>query len=168
MFGIAFSFWFYVLLDWPFNGFVALTIATALPSSVCIIMGCFVFFLTLDPARAMSFAGAFTCQALHSWVLLFQSPTWTRRRKSGEACCPWVASRSTNGAIQLWRERGAQSLIESLTSMFWYAVPAFVVVLLIKKTLGYIIKATSSAQPEASAQQGVKRWALLNCSSKNS
>ena len=71
----------------------------------------------------------------------------------------------------------AESLI-SLSSMLWYAVPAFVVILLIKKHLvqaalsaqtalsakaaisakaALSAKTTPSTQPEVSAPQGVKR-----------
>jgi len=59
--GIAFLLWFYTVLDWPMQGsFVALMFAQLLTVIACMVMGGLFFFLTLDAARAMSFAGAFT------------------------------------------------------------------------------------------------------------
>lgn len=59
--GFAFLCWFYLGFKWPMHGsLVVLVIAQAFTIVACMIMGSAFFFLTLDPARAMSFAGAFT------------------------------------------------------------------------------------------------------------
>lgn len=59
--GFAFLCWFYLGFEWPMNGsLLTLVIAQFATSIACMIMGGFFFFMTLDPARAMSFAGAFT------------------------------------------------------------------------------------------------------------
>ncbi|MDA0147482.1 ABC transporter permease [Vibrio sp. LaRot3] len=59
--GFAFLVWFYQGFDWPINGSLAwLTIGIVVTTLACVIMGSFFFFMTLDAARAMSFAGAFT------------------------------------------------------------------------------------------------------------
>jgi len=59
--GVCFLLWFYIGLDFPFEGTLApLIYAQFLTILACMAMGAFFFFLTLDPARAMSFAGAFT------------------------------------------------------------------------------------------------------------
>lgn len=59
--GFTFLCWFYLGFEWPMNGsFLTLVIAQFATSIACMIMGGFFFFMTLDPARAMSFAGAFT------------------------------------------------------------------------------------------------------------
>ncbi|WP_391089962.1 ABC transporter permease [Vibrio sp. NH-UV-68] len=59
--GFAFLYWFYLGFEWPMNGsFITLIIAQFFTMIACIVMGCLFFFLTLDAARAMSFAGAFT------------------------------------------------------------------------------------------------------------
>ncbi|WP_325205906.1 hypothetical protein [Vibrio sp. 03_296] len=57
--GFAFLFWFYFMLDWPFQGhLLPIMIAQLATTIACMIMGAFFFFMTLDAARAMSFAGA--------------------------------------------------------------------------------------------------------------
>ena len=59
--GALFLIWFYVLLDWPMEGsYVVMLLAQFVTTIACIIMGALFFFLSMDPARAMSFAGAFT------------------------------------------------------------------------------------------------------------
>lgn len=53
--------WFYVVLDWPMEGsYLVMLLAQFVTTIACIIMGALFFFLSMDPARAMSFAGAFT------------------------------------------------------------------------------------------------------------
>ena len=59
--GYGFLVWFYIGLKWPMEGgLLPLIYAQLLTTIACMIMGGFFFFLTLDPARAMSFAGVFT------------------------------------------------------------------------------------------------------------
>lgn len=59
--GALYLYWFYGSLDWPMAGsFLVLVLAQFATVIACIIMGALFFFLTMDPARAMSFAGAFT------------------------------------------------------------------------------------------------------------
>ncbi|WP_104029287.1 ABC transporter permease [Vibrio jasicida] len=59
--GALFLVWFYVVLDWPMEGsYLAMLFAQFVTTIACIIMGALFFFLSMDPARAMSFAGAFT------------------------------------------------------------------------------------------------------------
>ncbi|RJX72871.1 ABC transporter permease [Vibrio sinensis] len=59
--GFAFLCWFFLGFEWPLNGsLLAMVAAQAVMTLACMIMGCFFFFMTLDAARAMSFAGAFT------------------------------------------------------------------------------------------------------------
>ncbi|MCC4221939.1 ABC transporter permease [Vibrio campbellii] len=59
--GALFLIWFYVLLDWPMEGsYLVMLLAQFVTTIACIIMGALFFFLSMDPARAMSFAGAFT------------------------------------------------------------------------------------------------------------
>lgn len=59
--GFAFLVWFYLGFEWPMNGsFAVILFAQWVTLLTCMIMGSLFFLLTLDPARAMSFAGAFT------------------------------------------------------------------------------------------------------------
>ena len=168
-FGVAFSFWFYGLLDWPFNGsFIALTIAQLLTVISCIIMGCLFFFLTLDPARAMSFAGAFTAPSFAFMGITFPVTDMNTAAQVWRSFLPVSHYIEVQTAQSSYGVSVAHSLI-SLTSMLWYAVPAFVVILLIKKHLAesalsaqaalstQAIQSIQSIQQGKSDQQGVKQ-----------
>lgn len=149
MFGIAFSFWFYVLLDWPFNGsFVALTVAQLLTVISCIIMGCLFFFLTLDPARAMSFAGAFTAPSFAFMGITFPVTDMNTAAQIWRSLLPVSHYIEVQTAQSSYGVSAAQSLI-SLSSMLWYAIPAFAVMLLIKK---HLAQSALSAQTDLTAQ----------------
>ncbi|MDN3701785.1 ABC transporter permease [Vibrio artabrorum] len=151
MFGIAFSFWFYRLLDWPFNGsFMALTVAQLFTVISCIIMGCLFFFLTLDPARAMSFAGAFTAPSFAFMGITFPVSDMNTAAQIWRSLLPVSHYIEVQTAQSSYGVSAAQSLI-SLTSMLWYAVPAFMVILLIKKHLARL------PQPEQPTPQGAKQ-----------
>ncbi|PWI34123.1 multidrug ABC transporter permease [Vibrio albus] len=59
--GFGFLSWFYTGLKWPMAGSLfPLIYAQLLTAVACIIMGSLFFFITQDPARAMSFAGVLT------------------------------------------------------------------------------------------------------------
>lgn len=59
--GFGFLSWFYGGLGWPSEGhLLPLVYAQLLTIIACVIMGSFFFFVTMDPARAVSFAGVFT------------------------------------------------------------------------------------------------------------
>ncbi|MFC3024628.1 ABC transporter permease [Vibrio zhugei] len=59
--GIAFIGWFYYVLDWPQQGQLwVVVLAQWLTIAACIIMGGLFYFITLDPARALSFSAAYT------------------------------------------------------------------------------------------------------------
>lgn len=150
-FGIAFSFWFYRLLEWPFNGsFMALTIAQLLTVISCIIMGCLFFFLTLDPARAMSFAGAFTAPSFAFMGITFPVTDMNTAAQVWRSLLPVSHYIEVQTAQSSYGVSAAQSLM-NLTSMFWYVLPAFIVILLIKK---HLAQAAQSTQAE---HQGVNQ-----------
>ncbi|CAH6832156.1 Multidrug ABC transporter permease [Vibrio chagasii] len=143
-FGIAFSFWFYRLLEWPFNGsFMALTIAQLLTVISCIIMGCLFFFLTLDPARAMSFAGAFTAPSFAFMGITFPVTDMNTAAQVWRSLLPVSHYIEIQTAQSSYGVSAAQSLM-NLTSMFWYVIPAFVVILLIKKHLAQAAQSTQA------------------------
>ncbi len=59
--GILFLVWFYHGLSWPMHGtYGALILAQIMTVLCCMCMGTLIYFLTLDAARAMSFAAVFT------------------------------------------------------------------------------------------------------------
>ncbi|CAH7283374.1 Multidrug ABC transporter permease [Vibrio chagasii] len=143
-FGIAFSFWFYRLLEWPFNGsFMALTIAQLLTVISCIIMGCLFFFLTLDPARAMSFAGAFTAPSFAFMGITFPVTDMNTAAQVWRSLLPVSHYIEIQTAQSSYGVSAAHSLM-NLTSMFWYVIPAFVVILLIKKHLAQAAQSTQA------------------------
>lgn len=143
-FGIAFSFWFYRILEWPFNGsFMALTIAQLLTVISCIIMGCLFFFLTLDPARAMSFAGAFTAPSFAFMGITFPVTDMNAAAQAWRSLLPVSHYIEIQTAQSSYGVSAAQSLM-NLTSMFWYVIPAFVVILLIKKHLAQAAQSTQA------------------------
>lgn len=143
-FGIAFSFWFYRLLEWPFNGsFMALTIAQLLTVISCIIMGCLFFFLTLDPARAMSFAGAFTAPSFAFMGITFPVTDMNTAAQVWRSLLPVSHYIEIQTAQSSYSVSAAQSLM-NLTSMFWYVIPAFVVILLINKHLAQAAQSTQA------------------------
>ncbi|CAH6812457.1 ABC transporter permease [Vibrio chagasii] len=143
-FGIAFSFWFYRLLEWPFNGsFMALTIAQLLTVISCIIMGCLFFFLTLDPARAMSFAGAFTAPSFAFMGITFPVTDMNTAAQVWRSLLPVSHYIEIQTAQSSYGVSAAQSLM-NLTSMFWYVIPSFVVILLINKHLAQAAQSTQA------------------------
>ncbi|KAB0476497.1 ABC transporter permease [Vibrio sp. IB15] len=143
-FGIAFSFWFYRILEWPFNGsFMALTIAQLLTVISCIIMGCLFFFLTLDPARAMSFAGAFTAPSFAFMGITFPVTDMNAAAQAWRSLLPVSHYIEIQTVQSSYGVSAAQSLM-NLTSMFWYVIPAFVVILLIKKHLAQAAQSTQA------------------------
>ena len=150
-FGIVFSFWFYRLLEWPFNGsFMALTIAQLLTVISCIIMGCLFFFLTLDPARAMSFAGAFTAPSIAFMGITFPVTDMNTAAQVWRSLLPISHYIEVQTDQSSYGVSAAQSLM-NLTSMFWYVIPAFIVILLIKKHLA------QAAQSTQAGHQGVNQ-----------
>ncbi|WP_428773559.1 ABC transporter permease [Vibrio sp.] len=59
--GAAFLCWFYWGMDWPMQGQLwPMLLGLCVTAIAAMIMACLFFFLSLDPARALSFAGAFT------------------------------------------------------------------------------------------------------------
>ncbi|WP_299692634.1 ABC transporter permease [uncultured Vibrio sp.] len=134
-FGIAFIFWFYRFLDWPFNGsFTVLTVTQLLTVVSCIIMGCLFYFLTLDPARAMSFAGAFTAPSFAFMGITFPVTDMNFAAQIWRNLLPVSYYIEAQTAQSSYGESAYQTLL-NLTSMLWYAIPALVVILLIKRHL---------------------------------
>ncbi|MGO1298287.1 MAG: ABC transporter permease, partial [Vibrio sp.] len=72
--GIAFIWWFYSVLDWPQQGQLWVVIlAQWLTIGACIIMGGLFYFITLDPARALSFSAAYTAPSFAFMGITFPS-----------------------------------------------------------------------------------------------
>jgi len=59
--GLAFLYFFFHHLGWPFQGsWMVLITAQAVMTSICMVIGALFYFLVMDPPRALSLAGVFT------------------------------------------------------------------------------------------------------------
>lgn len=132
--GLAFLFCFYVLLQWPMNGsFLTLFIIQFVTMVACVIMGCLFYFLTLDAARSMSLAGAFTAPSFAFMGVTF--PT----SDMGVAAQIWRSLLPISHYIEAQIDQvsygltGWQTFISFMPTMLWYGVPLCFILLLIKK-----------------------------------
>lgn len=136
--GIAFAFCFYVILGWPMNGsFAVLFFAQLVTTIACIFMGSFFYFLTLDPARAMSFAGAFTAPSFAFMGVTFPVSDM------GSVAQFWRDLLPISHYIEAQIAQSSYGVtnwhtIESLVPMLWYLVPFALVSLLGQKHLAKI------------------------------
>lgn len=134
--GFAFLAFFYVVLDWPMQGsFLPLFFAQLLTAIACIIMGNLFFFLTLDPARAMSFAGAFTAPSFAFMGVTFPVSDMNILAKVWRSLLPishYIEAQTSQVSYGL---KPWQTIIDFSPTMFSYLVPFLLVLLLIKKHL---------------------------------
>lgn len=146
--GFGFLCWFYIGFEWPMNGsFVTLVFAQLVTVVTCMIMGCLFFFLTLDAARAMSFAGAFTAPSFAFMGITFPVTDMSNLAQLWRSLLPI----SHYIEVQVSQVSYGQSWlvsIEHLLPMLGYLVPAALTVLLINKHL----KTTTLASAEEKIQ----------------
>lgn len=133
--GIVFLLWFYHGFDWPMNGgFSVLIFAQILTIIACMIMGSLFFFLTLDPARAMSFAGAFTAPSFAFMGITFPVTDMNPLAQVWRSLLPishyieTQVSQASYGVTQI-------ESFEHLIPMLGYLFPLLLTTLLIKKQL---------------------------------
>lgn len=133
--GIGFLLWFYKGFEWPMNGgFSVLIFAQLATVIVCMIMGSLFFFLTLDPARAMSFAGAFTAPSFAFMGITFPVTDMNPFAQAWRSLLPishyieTQVSQSSYGVTQI------ESLVH-LIPMIGYLFPLLLTALLINKHL---------------------------------
>lgn len=133
--GLAFTFWFYIVLQWPMSGsYLTLFIAQVATAWACIVMGCLFFFLTLDPARAMSFAGAFTAPSFAFMGITFPVS------QMNELAQTWRSLLPISHYIEVQVQQSSYgvtgfSAFSPLIPMVGNLIPCLLVVLLIKKHL---------------------------------
>lgn len=146
--GFGFLCWFYIGFEWPMNGsFATLVFAQLVTVVTCMIMGCLFFFLTLDAARAMSFAGAFTAPSFAFMGITFPVTDMSNLAQLWRSLLPI----SHYIEVQVSQVSYGQSWlvsIEHLLPMLGYLVPAALTVLLINKHL----KTTTLASAEEKIQ----------------
>ena len=131
--GIGFLIWFYQWLDWPMQGsFGILIIAQIFTTIACIIMGALFFFLTLDSARAMSFAGAYTAPSFAFMGITFPATDMNSLAQLWRNILP-ISHYIEVQVSQVSYDASAWRSFEYLVPMFGYALPLALILLLIKK-----------------------------------
>ncbi|EGA70449.1 ABC transporter transmembrane protein [Vibrio sinaloensis DSM 21326] len=131
--GLAYLCWFYLGFEWPMNGsMLALVIAQWFTLLSCMAMGCLFFFLTLDPARAMSFSGAFTAPSFAFMGITFPVSDMNSFAQFWRSLLPI----SHYIEVQVSQVSYGQNWLESmvhLVPMFGYAIPFLLSLILIRK-----------------------------------
>ncbi|ENG8026747.1 ABC transporter permease [Vibrio parahaemolyticus] len=144
--GALFLYWFYVLLDWPMEGsLVIMLLAQFVTVVACIIMGALFFFLSMDPARAMSFAGAFTAPSFAFMGITFPVSDMNTLAHAWRSLLPITHYIEVQVGQASYGASAAQSL-SALWPMLWYVVPLLLTAAFIHK---YRAAALSTQQREA-------------------
>jgi len=134
--GGVFLFCFYVVFDWSISGSIfTLLVAQFLTIIACIIMGCFFFFLSLDPARAMSMAGAFTAPSFAFMGVTFPVADMNLWAQGWRALLPvthYIEAQISQMSYGLSRW---ETLGDLTPPLLGYLLPLLLVVVLIKKHL---------------------------------
>ncbi|HCM0521318.1 TPA: ABC transporter permease [Vibrio parahaemolyticus] len=131
--GALFLYWFYVLLDWPMEGsLVVMLLAQFVTVVACIIMGALFFFLSMDPARAMSFAGAFTAPSFAFMGITFPVSDMNTLAQAWRSLLPITHYIEVQVGQASYGAPAAQSL-SALWPMIWYVVPLLLTAAFIHK-----------------------------------
>ncbi len=133
--GVAFLTWFQFGLKWPMHGSFALIIlAQILTAIACMVMGTMFYFLSLDPARAMSFAGALTAPSFAFMGITFPVSDMNSLAQFWRSLLPI----SHYIEVQVEQMNYGLSWIDSLPSLLpfiGYLLPLLVALMLINKHL---------------------------------
>ena len=133
--GAGFLSWFYHGLDWPMHGSIStMVIAQCFTIVACMVMGSFFFFITLDPARAMSFAAAYTAPSFAFMGITFPTTDMGTLAQIWRSLLP-VSHYIDVQVSQVSYGVDAYSALASLWPMLGYLLPLGLTLLLIKKHL---------------------------------
>ncbi|USD66475.1 ABC transporter permease [Vibrio sp. SCSIO 43136] len=131
--GLAFTYWLYIALSWPFHGqFWILICAQILMVFACIVMGSMFYFLSMDATRAMSFAGAFTAPSFAFMGITFPVTDMNLLAQTWRNLLPV----SHYIEVQTSQAHYGSSFLEvlpMLESLLGYLGPLVIVVVLIRK-----------------------------------
>jgi len=134
--GLAFLIWFYYLLNWPMEGsLLPLFFAQLVTVVACMVMGALFFFLTLDPARAMSFAGAFSAPSFAFMGVTFPVTDMNPIAEFWRALLPISHYIEAQISQVSYGASAWQTMSSFLPSMLGYLLPFILTLLLIKKQL---------------------------------
>lgn len=148
--GALFLIWFYLLLDWPMEGsYLVMLLAQFVTTIACIIMGALFFFLSMDPARAMSFAGAFTAPSFAFMGITFPVSDMNALAHAWRGLLPITHYIEVQVDQANYGASAAQS-IGSLWPMIGYIIPLLMTAALMAKhrntALKNVASSTSSKQ----------------------
>lgn len=133
--GLGFLIWFYDVLRWPmFGHFSTLLLAQSITVVACVIMGAFFYFLTLDPARAMSFAGAFTAPSFAFMGITFPASDMNTLAQAWRNLLP-ISHYIEVQVNQVSYGLEALSSLQPMVNMWGYLLPLGLALLLIRKHL---------------------------------
>ncbi|MGL4829433.1 MAG: ABC transporter permease, partial [Vibrio sp.] len=133
--GLGFLIWFYDVLLWPmFGHFSVLLIAQAVTAIACVVMGAFFYFLTLDPARAMSFAGAFTAPSFAFMGITFPASDMNPLAQAWRSLLP-ISHYIEVQVNQVSYGLDALTSLQPIVAMVGYVLPLGLVLILIRKHL---------------------------------
>ncbi|MGR5060021.1 ABC transporter permease [Vibrio rotiferianus] len=125
--------WFYVVLDWPMEGsYLVMLLAQFVTTIACIIMGALFFFLSMDPARAMSFAGAFTAPSFAFMGITFPVSDMNALAQAWRGLLPITHYIEVQVDQASYGASAAQS-ISSLWPMVGYIIPLLMTAALLAK-----------------------------------
>ncbi|WP_114764395.1 ABC transporter permease [Vibrio rhodolitus] len=148
--GFAFLCWFYLGFEWPMNGSLfVLVVAQLFTTIACMIMGSFFFFMTLDPARAMSFAGAFTAPSFAFMGITFPVTDMNTLAQFWRSLLP-ISHYIEVQVSQVSYGADWHASIQELLPVLGYLLPLALTVLLIKK---HLHAASLTAQIQQQEQQ---------------
>lgn len=133
--GAAYLLWFYSVLQWPMHGnLLVLILAQMITTVGCMIMGAVFFFLSLDPARAMSFAGAFTAPSFAFMGITFPTSDMGTLAQTWRSLLPVSHYIEVQVSQVSYGLDGFQSLTH-LLPMIGYLLPLLLTVVLMRKHL---------------------------------
>jgi ABC-2 type transport system permease protein len=148
--GALFLIWFYLLLDWPMEGsYVVMLLAQFVTTIACIIMGALFFFLSMDPARAMSFAGAFTAPSFAFMGITFPVSDMNALAHAWRGLLPITHYIEVQVDQASYGASAAQS-IGSLWPMIGYIIPLLMTAALMAKHRNTALK---NVTPSTSSKQ---------------
>ncbi len=131
--GLGFLWLFYGILNWPMQGNLwIIAIAQAVTIVCCLIMTALFYFLSLDAARAMSFAGAFTAPSFAFMGITFPVSDMNSLAQFWRSLLPIshyieVQVGQASYGANIWHS------VNQLTPMIWYLIPALACGFLIKR-----------------------------------
>jgi len=134
--GFTFLICFYQILDWPMMGSLfVLFIAQVITALACVIMGALFFLISFDPARAMSFAAAFTAPSFAFMGVTFPASDMNLLARSWRNLLPishYIEAQISQVSYGL---SACNTLSNFIPNMCFYFIPLLLTALLIKKQL---------------------------------